>query len=235
MTDEKGEKVRGMFASISRRYDLLNTLLSLNRDASWRRFTVKESGLKEGGTALDVATGTGKLAIELAKAVREGGKVVGVDFCDEMMDIGREAIKGTDLEDIIEFKNARAEDLPFPDSSFDCASIAFGLRNVSDIDKSLSEMARVVRPGGRVLVLEFTRPGNRVFQGLYYLYFFRVLPFVGGWISGNRDAYTYLPESVMGFPSPQELQGKMEKAGLAEVEYHLLTGGIVALHKGTKR
>ncbi len=222
-----------MFASISKRYDLLNTLLSLNRDSSWRRFTVRHSGLKEGGRALDVATGTGKLAMELAGAVGKRGRVVGVDFCDEMMEQGAAAIRGTDLEDIIEFRNARAESLPFPDSSFDCASIAFGLRNVSDIDRSLCEMARVTRPGGRVLVLEFTQPRNRIVQGLYYFYFFRVLPFIGGLISGNRDAYTYLPESVMKFPSPERLKEKMENAGLAAVEYHLLTGGIVALHQGT--
>ncbi|NOZ77223.1 MAG: bifunctional demethylmenaquinone methyltransferase/2-methoxy-6-polyprenyl-1,4-benzoquinol methylase UbiE [Euryarchaeota archaeon] len=234
MADEKGERVRRMFASISRRYDLLNTLLSLNRDAAWRRFTVSQAGLEEGGRALDVATGTGKLAVELAKAVGAGGKVVGVDFCEEMMELGRKAIRGAWLEDVIEFQNARAEALPFPDSSFDCASIAFGLRNVSDIDRSLSEMARVVRPGGRVLVLEFTQPEGRVLRELYYLYFFRVLPLVGGVISGNRDAYTYLPASVMDFPSPEGLKARMEAAGLRDVEYHLLTGGIVALHVGVR-
>jgi demethylmenaquinone methyltransferase/2-methoxy-6-polyprenyl-1,4-benzoquinol methylase len=234
MTDEKAEKVRGMFAAISGRYDLLNTLLSLNRDAAWRRFTVERSGLKDGGKALDVATGTGKLAVELARAAGPGGKVVGADPTQEMMDVGAENLKGTQFQELIDFKLARAEELPFEDETFDCSTIAFGLRNVTDIDKSLKEMTRVVRPGGRVLVLEFTQPRNWLFRKLYFFYFFRILPTIGRIISGDRGAYSYLPDSVLGFPLPKELRSRMENAGLVDVEYHLLTWGIVALHVGIR-
>lgn len=227
---KKAKHVHGMFSSIAPRYDLLNTLLSLNRDRYWRRFAVERSGLKPGGSAIDVATGTGELAIELAKAVGPEGRVVGVDFCREMLDIAEEKCEGL----CIELAEGNAQKLPYPDNEFDLATIGFALRNVEDIEKTLKEMARVVKPGGRVISLEFTQPDNRLFRRIYYTYFFKILPAVGGLISRNKDAYSYLPRSVARFPSKTELKEIMERAGLGDVEIYSLTGGIVAVHIGVK-
>jgi demethylmenaquinone methyltransferase/2-methoxy-6-polyprenyl-1,4-benzoquinol methylase len=231
---DKAEYVNKMFSSIAHRYDLLNTLLSLNRDKLWRKFTVSKSGLGRGGTAIDVATGTGELAIELATVVGPEGRVLGVDFNPDMLEKAREKIQGTEYENIIEFSQQRAESLPYPDNTFDCATIGFALRNVTDINKVLQEMTRIVRIGGRVISLEFTQPKNPIFRRLYYLYAFHALPVIGGIISGRKDAYTYLPHSVLDFPSPERLKSMMEDVGLKEVKFYLLTGGIVAVHVGIK-
>jgi len=227
---KKAKHVHEMFSSIAHRYDLLNTLLSLNRDKHWRRFAVEQSGLAPSGTALDVATGTGELAIELAKAVGPEGKVVGVDFCKEMLDIAGEKCRGL----CIELAEGNARELPYPDGTFDSATIGFALRNVESIEKTLGEMARVVKPGGRVISLEFTQPDNRLFRRLYYVYFFKILPIVGGIISRNKEAYSYLPGSVARFPGKMELKEIMEKAGLEDIEIYPLTGGIAAVHVGVK-
>ncbi len=227
---EKAKYVHGMFSSIAERYDLLNTLLSLNRDKHWRRFTVERSGLAPGGSAIDIATGTGELAIELAKAVGPKGRVVGVDFCKEMLDIAREKCRGL----CIELAEGNAQKLPYPDDAFDSATIGFALRNVESVEKTLEEMTRVVRPGGRVVSLEFTQPDNRVFRKIYYTYFFKILPAVGGLISKNKDAYSYLPDSVARFPSKTGLKEIMEKTGLEDIEIYPLTFGIVAVHVGVK-
>jgi demethylmenaquinone methyltransferase/2-methoxy-6-polyprenyl-1,4-benzoquinol methylase len=223
-----------MFSSIAHRYDLLNTMLSLNRDKSWRRFTVSKSGLKRGGTAIDVATGTGELAIELAKVVGREGRILGVDFNEDMLEKARTKVRGTEYEKIIEFSQQRAEKLPFPDGTFDCATIGFALRNVTDIKKTLEEMARVVKAGGRVISLEFTQPKNPLFRRIYYFYAFRILPVIGGIVSGRKDAYDYLPHSVVNFPSQERLKEIMEEVGLRDVEVYNLTGGIVAVHVGIK-
>ncbi len=232
--EEKARFVNRMFASIAGRYDLLNTLLSFNRDKGWRRFAVSKAGLKAGSWALDVATGTGELALELAREVGPRGRVVGVDFCEEMLRVAREKVEGGGHEGQIEFKAGRAEALPFPAEVFDGATIGFALRNVADIGASLREMGRVVKKGGRVVVLEFTQPENPLFRRAYYLYFFRILPLIGGLISGRKDAYTYLPHSVLAFPTRAGLKGMMEEVGLRDVTIYPLTGGIVAVHVGTK-
>ena len=227
---EKARYVQEMFSSIAQRYDLLNTLLSLNRDKYWRRFAVERSGLAPGESALDVATGTGEFAMELAKAVGPEGKVVGVDFCREMLDIAGKKCKGH----CIELAEGNAQELPYPDGTFDLATIGFALRNVESIEKALKEMVRVVRPGGRVISLEFTQPDNRFFRRIFHAYFFKILPVVGGIVSRDREAYSYLPESVAGFRSKTELKEIMEKAGLEDIEIYSLTGGIVAVHVGVK-
>ncbi len=227
---EKAKYVHEMFSSIARKYDLLNTLLSLNRDKYWRRFAVERSGLCPGGSAIDIATGTGELAIELAKTVGPDVKVVGVDFCREMLDIAEEKCAGLPIE----LADGNAQELPYPDGTFDLATIGFALRNVESIEKTLEEMARVVKPGGRVISLEFTQPDNSLFRALYYLYFFKILPVVGGFVSRNKDAYSYLPDSVVKFPDKTGLKGIMEKAGLDDIEIYSLTGGIVAVHVGVK-
>ncbi len=224
--DEKAKRIHGMFASIAKRYDFLNTVLSLNRDRYWRTFAANRSGLSNGGYALDVATGTGKLAIELAKKVGPDGRVVGVDFCKEMLDSGMArgqiSIKGM------------AENLPFNDDTFDCATIGFALRNVTDIKKTLKEMTRVVKKGGTVISLEFSHPENRFFRRAYYFYFSRILPVLGGIVS-RRDAYSYLPWSVVNFASKERLKEMMEEEGLKGIEIYNLTGGIVAVHVGIKK
>jgi demethylmenaquinone methyltransferase/2-methoxy-6-polyprenyl-1,4-benzoquinol methylase len=227
---KKEKRVHEMFSSIAHRYDLLNTLLSLNRDKYWRRFTVERSGLGPGESAIDVATGTGKLAIELAKAVGPQGKVVGVDFCREMLDVAEEKCEGL----CIELKEGNAQELPYPDGAFDLATIGFALRNVESVEKTLKELARVVKPGGKVISLEFSQPDNRLFRRIYYIYFFKILPVAGGLISRNKGAYSYLPSSVARFPGKRELKEIMEKAGLEDIEIYSLTGGIVAVHVGVK-
>lgn len=233
-SDDKAKYIHRMFSCIAGKYDLLNTLLSLNRDKAWRRFAVAKSGLKPGGTAIDVATGTGKLAIELAKVVGPKGRVVGVDFSEKMLDRARINISNTGCEEVIELVTERAENLPFPDNTFDCATIGFALRNVTDIKKTLEEMKRVVKAGGKVISLEFTQPKNWLFRKIYYFYFFKILPFVGGIISRKREAYTYLPNSVVNFPSQEKLKEIMEGTGLKDIKIYTLTGGIVAVHVGTK-
>jgi demethylmenaquinone methyltransferase/2-methoxy-6-polyprenyl-1,4-benzoquinol methylase len=227
---KKAKYVHKMFSSIAPRYDLLNTLLSLNRDKYWRRFAVERSGLGPGGSAIDVATGTGKLAIELARAVGPDGKVVGVDFCREMLDIAEEKCQGL----CIELAEGNAQKLPYPDNEFDLATMGFALRNVESIEAALKEMARVVKPGGRVVSLEFTQPDNVLFRWLYYTYFFRVLPAIGRLISRDKEAYSYLPASVAKFLSKKELGDVMERTGLKDIEIYSLTGGIVAVHIGIK-
>ena len=227
---KKEKYVQSMFSSIAHRYDLLNTLLSLNRDKYWRRFAVECSGLEPGGSAIDVATGTGEFAIELAKAVGPEGKVVGVDFCREMLDIAEEKCRGL----CIELAEGNAQELPYPDDTFDLATIGFALRNVESVEKTLKEMVRVAKPGGRVISLEFTQPDNRLFRRIYYAYFFKILPIVGGLVSRSKEAYTYLPGSVVRFPGKMELKEIMENAGLEDVEIYSLTGGIVAVHIGVK-
>ncbi len=231
--EEKAKQVRRMFSSIARRYDLANTLLSLRRDVGWRRFAARIAELDKSGVALDVATGTGELAFELAKRVSEGG-VVGVDFNAEMLSIAKQKAEQRGIKNV-HFILGDALQLCFRDESFDAVLVAFGLRNFAEIEKPLREFVRVAKRGGKVVVLEFTLPPNRFLRWLYSLYFFHVLPFLGGLITGRREAYAYLPASVAEFPSPEEICRLMEKAGLENVRYHLLTLGTVAVYVGRRR
>lgn len=230
---QKPGYVENMFSSIAGTYDLLNTVLSLNRDGAWRRFTVERMALKDGDHLLDVATGTAKLAIALSKKVGKGGRVTGVDFSQEMLDVGKENLKKEGIGNVI-LQREDAMALPFEDNSFDGATIAFGLRNLPDTEKGLREMVRVVKPGGKVGVLEFAMPVNPAMKALYKFYFFKILPFLGNIVSRGNGAYTYLPHSVLEFPGPQELKRIMEKEGLKNVKYNILTLGVVAVHVGEK-
>lgn len=231
--NEKNRAIGEMFSSIAARYDLLNRLLSLGRDRSWRRAAVAAAVPKAGGFYMDVATGTADVALELLRQKGAGARVVGVDISLEMMWIGagkaEQAGRGRDVS----FIRAPGESLPFCDGAFDSSLIAFGIRNVADRAKALSEMCRVVRPGGRVVVLEFSRPESRLFGPLYRLYFTRVLPRIAGLLS-RRSAYTYLPESVLAFPSPDEFSRAMRDAGCREVTFRPLTFGIVTLYVGVR-
>lgn len=220
-----------MFADIADRYDLINRVLSLGVDHSWRRKTVKESGAKQGDRVLDCATGTGDLAIRFKKKVGKDGVVVGTDFCKEMIDHapGKAQKEGLDIR----FEIADAMNLPYGENEFDVSSIAFGIRNVDEPVVALKEMGRVVKPGGRVVVLEFGQPTGP-FGYLFRFYSKVVMPTVGGWLSGNRDAYTYLPETSAKFPAGNAFLDLMKDAGVFSSQRAVrLTGGIAYVYLGT--
>lgn len=223
-----------MFARISGRYDLLNHLLSANTDKRWRRLVAKslQPALSSPeARALDVACGTGDLSLALAAAT--SARVTGLDFCRPMLEhAARKARDGAGRSCI--FIEGDALRLPFKDETFDAVSIAFGLRNLSSLEKGLSELLRVLRPGGRACILEFSKPVVPGFSTLFQFYFTRVLPRIGGIISGSSSAYEYLPASVSRFPDQKRLAGMMQEAGFDAVEYRNLTGGIAALHMGTR-
>ncbi len=237
MTDfatAKEKYVHGVFAAIARRYDLMNTLLSFNRDKYWRRFAVAQTGLAAGGSALDVCCGTGLLALELARAAGPGGRVTGLDFCREMLAVAAGNVAASPCGGRVELVEGNAMALPFADDSFDCATIGFALRNVPDIAAVLAEMRRVVRPGGKVVSLELAKPSAPVFKQLYYLYFERILPLLGKAGAGVDGPYRWLPESLRRFPHQAVVRDIFTAAGLKDAVYHELTGGIVAVHVGRK-
>ncbi len=221
-----------MFAGIAGRYDLLNHLLSGNVDKRWRRQVARSlrSSLVGDARVLDVACGTGDLSLVLAGA--GAGRVVGLDFCRPMLEIARR--KAADGSRAIPFVEGDALRLPFADETFDVATIAFGLRNLAGVPEGLKELRRILRPGGRVAVLEFSSPVVPGFRALFRFYFTRVLPRIGGVVSGSRGAYEYLPDSVTRFPDQKGLAGLMREAGFEGVAYRNLTGGIAALHTGAR-
>jgi demethylmenaquinone methyltransferase/2-methoxy-6-polyprenyl-1,4-benzoquinol methylase len=222
-----------MFSAIAPRYDLLNRLLSAGRDRYWRREAIRTAAIPPRGCLLDICTGTADMALEAARQYPDA-RIVGVDFSRLMIALGLGKIERAGLSDRISLQVAPAEALPFPDESFDATSVAFGLRNVPDRLRGLREMRRILRPGGRAVILEFTTPPSPVFRGLYLWYFHRVLPWIGRLVSGHPSAYSYLPASVSDFPSPEGLSAWMREVGFSEVFYSLLTGGIVAIHSGRK-
>ena len=232
---KKGVHIQQMFGSIARVYDLLNTLLSFNFDKSWRKFAVKVSNVTPDAKILDVCTGTGDLAIAYSKILNESGKVIGSDFCYEMVKLADHKLRGKNLSDKIEVLGADTLHLPFQGNYFQVSAVAFGIRNVSDLSAGIAEMVRITAPGGRVVILEFSQPTNPLFKAMYYFYFKKVLPLIGKLISRSKyNAYAYLPSSVLEFPNRYELKTLMESCGLVGVEIYARTLGIVTVHVGKK-
>jgi demethylmenaquinone methyltransferase / 2-methoxy-6-polyprenyl-1,4-benzoquinol methylase len=240
LLDKRETRIRTMFGDIARRYDLLNHLLSLNIDRYWRWRTTRLAPPQLGDPGnvapiLDVCTGTGDLALAYDKAAKQRVPIVGADFCLPMLLPARDKTHRRRAAERIRFVEADTQRLPFPSDTFQLTTVAFGLRNVTDTDRGLAEMVRVTRPGGRVVILEFSRPRHWLFGRLYRAYFRWILPCVGQVISRSRDnAYNYLPASVLEFPDGEALAAKLRGHGLAEVRWYPLTFGIATLYVGTK-
>ncbi len=226
-------KIQKMFSTIAHRYDLLNKVLSLGIDRYWRKFAVNKLPRGESAKFLDVATGTCDVSLEIIKQHSPGTKVVGVDFSEGMLKLGKEKVRLAGLAERIDVRFADVTALPFDDNVFDASIIAFGIRNVRDIEKGISEMERVVKSRGKLVILEFTSIQNPVFKVPYRFYIKKILPFIGELISGKKGAYKYLPSSMLEFPGPEEFKKIMERTGLQDIQYHKLSLGIVAVHIGT--
>jgi demethylmenaquinone methyltransferase / 2-methoxy-6-polyprenyl-1,4-benzoquinol methylase len=225
-------QVRAMFDRIAGLYDRMNTVMTAGLHHKWRRRAADLAELSGGARALDVATGTGDLAFELASRVDPGGEVIGTDFSERMLEIARAKAQARGDVRPVRFEAANALSLPYEDDEFDAATVGFGARNFSDLDTGLREMARVVRPGGRVVVLEITNPQRPPLSTFFELWFDRAVPALGR-LAGDAQAYSYLPSSVRRFPGPEKLAGVMARCGLIEIRYILTAGGIIALHVGS--
>ncbi len=232
--DEKVKRVAGVFHSVAEKYDVMNDVMSFGVHRLWKRFTLAQTGLKTGQKALDLAGGTGDLAMRMSKMVGPSGEVVLSDINGSMLGCGRERLIDHGIAGNVRYVQANAECLPFPDDYFDCVTMAFGLRNVTDKDAALASIYRVIKPGGRLLVLEFSRPVAPGLAPVYDTYSFKLLPLMGKLIANDEDSYRYLAESIRMHPDQQTLKGMFEQAGFEKVSYHNMTGGIVALHKGYK-
>jgi len=231
---EKVNLVAGVFHSVAAKYDLMNDLMSAGVHRLWKRFTIELSGVRAGNRVLDIAGGTGDLAAKFSRIVGAQGRVVLADINDSMLKVGRDKLIDHGLVSNIDYVQANAECLPFPDNHFDCVTIAFGLRNVTDKDAALRSMLRVLKPGGRLLVLEFSKPQSELLGKAYDLYSFKVLPMMGKLVANDAESYQYLAESIRMHPDQETLKGMMENAGFARCEFYNMTGGIVALHRGIK-
>ncbi len=231
---EKARKVGDVFTSVAGKYDLMNDLMSMGIHRVWKRFTIEVSGVRRGHRVLDIAGGTGDLAMQFADRVGPQGEVVLADINQEMLEAGRSRLMDEGYADGMQFVQANAECLPFPDNHFNVVSIAFGLRNVTDKDKALRDMTRVLKPGGKLLVLEFSKPVNPLISKAYDAYSFTALPMMGKLVAGDSDSYQYLAESIRMHPDQETLKGMMEEAGLVQCRYHNMTAGVVALHSGVK-
>ncbi len=231
---EKASLVRGVFDSVAKNYDLMNDLMSFGVHRLWKRFAVELAGVRAGQKVLDLASGTGDLADRFADLVGPDGMVTMTDINESMLHVGRDRMTDRGHVGNLAYAQVNAEALPFPDESFDLVTIAFGLRNVTHKDKALEAMQRVLKPGGRALVLEFSKPLNKPLETLYDLYSFRVLPQMGKLVAKDAESYRYLAESIRMHPDQETLREMMEQAGFERCDVHNLTGGIVAIHRGFK-
>jgi demethylmenaquinone methyltransferase/2-methoxy-6-polyprenyl-1,4-benzoquinol methylase len=232
--EEKAERVRGVFDSVASRYDIMNDLMSFGIHRLWKHIAVDLAGVRGGMKVLDLASGTGDLASRFAGLVGPEGEVVMSDINLAMLEEGRKRMVDEGHAGNVDYMQIDAESIPFPDNSFHVVTIAFGLRNVTDKQRALREMYRVLKPGGRALVLEFSRPSSKPLEKLYDLYSFRALPLMGKLVANDADSYRYLAESIRMHPDQETLKEMMEEAGFERCDYHNLTGGIVAVHRGFK-
>jgi demethylmenaquinone methyltransferase/2-methoxy-6-polyprenyl-1,4-benzoquinol methylase len=230
----KSAYVRRMFDRIAGVYDLMNRVMTAGLDRRWRDFAARQIALEAGQRALDVGTGTGDLAIALARSSAPSARVVAVDFAPEMLERGRRKLTRLGLEGRVEFQQGDGEHLDFPDATFDACCSAFVARNLTDVQRGFAEMLRVVKPGGRVVCLEMSHPRNLLFASLFHLYFDRIVPLLGRLIGRAFEAYSYLPTSVTTFPNAPHLQQIMEAAGWEDVRYYYRAGGVVAIHVATR-
>jgi len=232
--EQKVELVRDVFDSVANKYDVMNDLMSLGIHRIWKRIAVQLSNVREGDAVLDLAGGTGDLTTLFSKRTGETGRIVLADINASMLRAGRDRLIDRGLLGNVSYAQVNAECLPFEDNSFDCVCIAFGLRNVTDKDAALRSMARVLKPGGRVIVLEFSHPTDKITEKVYDFYSFNVLPRVGEIVAKDASSYRYLAESIRMHPRQDELKAMMENAGLERCEYFNMTNGIVAVHRGYK-
>jgi len=232
--EEKAGKVADVFHSVAGSYDLMNDLMSGGIHRLWKRMTIEMSGVRKGHKVLDIAGGTGDLAAKFSRIVGPEGTVVLADINDSMLKVGRDRLIDRGIVDNVQFSQADAQHLPFPDNTFDIITIAFGLRNVTDKDMALRSMLRVLKPGGKLLILEFSTPKNPVLSKVYDTYSFSILPKLGKLFANDADSYQYLAESIRMHPDQNTLLEMLTTAGFANADFHNMTGGVVALHRGVK-
>ncbi len=232
--DQKAGMVAGVFDSVAAKYDVMNDLMSFGIHRIWKQLTIDQSGVRPGQHVLDLAGGTGDLAIKLSKRVGPSGSVVLSDINASMLSVGRDRLVDKGIVGNVTYSQANAESLPFADNSFHCVTMAFGLRNVTDKDKALASIYRVLKPGGRLLVLEFSKPVLPLLAKAYDAYSFSALPMMGKLVAGDADSYRYLAESIRMHPDQETLKSMMEAVGFENASYQNFTGGVVALHKGFK-
>ena len=233
-TEDKVNMVKGVFDSVASQYDIMNDLMSFGIHRIWKRVAIQLSNVREGEKVLDLAGGTGDLTILFEKRVGKKGSVVLADINSEMLRTGRDRLIDKGLTQNINFAQVNAECLPFEDNSFDCVCIAFGLRNVTDKSAALRSMMRVLKPGGRVIVLEFSHPTDKVTKTVYDFYSFKLMPKIGKFVAKDEDSYRYLAESIRMHPKQDDLKNMMEEAGLERCEYFNMSQGVVAVHRGYK-
>ncbi|EKO3739892.1 bifunctional demethylmenaquinone methyltransferase/2-methoxy-6-polyprenyl-1,4-benzoquinol methylase UbiE [Vibrio metschnikovii] len=232
--DEKVTKVAQVFHSVAAKYDIMNDMMSGGIHRLWKRFTIDCAGARPGQKILDLGGGTGDLTAKFSRIVGEKGHVILADINNSMLNVGRDKLRDRGIIGNVHYVQANAEELPFPDNYFDCITISFCLRNVTDKDQALRSMYRVLKPGGRLLVLEFSKPVLEPFSKIYDAYSFHLLPKMGQLIANDAESYRYLAESIRMHPDQETLKGMMESAGFEQTTYYNLTGGIVALHRGYK-
>lgn len=233
-TEEKAGMVRGVFDSVASKYDIMNDVMSMGIHRLWKRLAIELAGVRRGHKILDLASGTGDLADKFADLVGPEGRVVMSDINAAMLGVGRDRMVDRGHAGNLSYAQINAEQLPFADNSLDLVTIAFGLRNVTDKDKALRSMYRVLKPGGRALVLEFSKPTTKALEKIYDLYSFSLLPRMGQLIANDAESYRYLAESIRMHPDQETLKGMMQDAGFERCDVHNLTGGIVAIHRGFK-
>lgn len=232
--EDKAAKVADVFHSVAAKYDVMNDLMSGGIHRLWKRYTIELSGVRKGHKVLDIAGGTGDLSYKFSQLVGDEGQVILADINESMLRVGRDRLLDKGVAGNLQVSQADAQYLPFADNTFDCITIAFGLRNVTDKDLALRSMLRVLKPGGRLLVLEFSKPTNKLMEKVYDTYSFKAIPFIGKLITNDSESYRYLAESIRMHPDQETLKQMMVDAGFECCEYHNMTAGVVALHKGIK-